>query len=127
MRRRADEPDGFRRLGLDTETVAAWEDGVRTDTKPGSYEWWYFDAHVDDGSTLVIIFYTKNPLTPDHPLEPYVTVHLEQPGTEALSFECHASAQQFAAENDCCDVLIAENRFRGDFTTTRSTSPTRIS
>jgi hypothetical protein len=112
--RRADEPEDFQRIGLDTDSIAGWEDGLRTDTAPGSYEWWYFDAHLDDGSTLVIVFYTKNPLTPDHPLEPYVTVHLEQPGTEALSFECHASAEQFAAEGDRCDVRIGESTFRGD-------------
>jgi hypothetical protein len=47
---------------------------------PGCYEWWYFDAHLEDGSSLVIVFYTKNPLAPEHPLEPFVTVQLDRPG-----------------------------------------------
>ena len=112
--RMADEREDFQRLGLDTESVAAWEDGLRTDAAPGSYEWWYFDAHLDDGSSLVVVFYTKNPLAPDRPLEPYVSVQLNRPGGEALAFECHASAEQFSASQDGCDVRIAANRFRGD-------------
>ncbi len=30
---------------------------------PGSYEWWYFDAHSDDGYQIVIIFYEGNPFS----------------------------------------------------------------
>src|SRR6202161_4573420 len=112
--RLADEPGDYRRLGLDAESVAAWEDGLRTDTGPGSYEWWYFDAHLDDGSSLVIVFYTKSPLSPDHPLEPYVTVHLDRPGAETQKFESHGRPDQFSASSDGCDVHIAGNTFRGD-------------
>lgn len=28
-----------------------WEDGLRTDPKKKSFEWWYFDANFSDGST----------------------------------------------------------------------------
>ncbi len=47
-----------------------------TDTAPGSYGWWHFDAHPDNGSSPMIVFYTKSPLTPDYPLEPFVSVNL---------------------------------------------------
>jgi hypothetical protein len=112
--RMADEPEDFQRLGLDPESVGAWEDGLRTDTGPGSYEWWYFDAHLDDGSSLVIMFNTKNPMTPHRPLEPTVSVQLNRPGAEPLTFERHASAEEFNASKDSCDVCIAGNRFLGD-------------
>ena len=36
-----------------------WEDGLLADTSPGCFEWWYFDAHFMDGSTAVIVFFTK--------------------------------------------------------------------
>ena len=32
-------------------------------TKPGSYEWWYFDAISTDGYSVVIIFYDGNPFS----------------------------------------------------------------
>jgi predicted secreted hydrolase len=48
----ADTAEAYRRLGLERDSVAAWEDGLRTDTKPGSYEWWYFDAHLEDGAKV---------------------------------------------------------------------------
>ncbi len=112
--RMADTPEAYQRLRLDPDSVAVWEDGLRTDTGPGSYEWWYFDAHLEDGSSLVIAFYTKDPLTPGRSLDPFVTVHLDRPGTETLSFESHRPAAQFSASTDGCDVRIDDNTFRGD-------------
>ena len=40
----------YERLGLARHDIKAWEDGARTDDRPGTYEWWYFDAHLDDGA-----------------------------------------------------------------------------
>jgi hypothetical protein len=48
----ADEAD-YRRLGITRGLVEPWEDGARTDNRRGTYEWWYFDAHLDDGAKLV--------------------------------------------------------------------------
>jgi hypothetical protein len=107
-------PEAYQRLGLRADVIDAWEDGQRTDPARGSYEWWYFDAHLEDGSVLVIVFYTKNPLTPDHPLKPFVTVHLDRPGAETVSFENHSPTAQFSASTDHCDVRIGNNVFRGD-------------
>ena len=44
----------YEKLGIDPPRVEPWEDGCRTDGSPGTYEWWYFDLNLDDGSTLVI-------------------------------------------------------------------------
>jgi hypothetical protein len=111
--RLADRPDDFQRLALRPDAVAAWEDGLRTDTAPGSYEWWYFDAHLEDGTSLVISFYTKNPMSPDHPLEPYVTMQLDRPGVPTLMRQSHAPREQFRASSESCDVLIANSWIRG--------------
>ncbi|MGA2836468.1 MAG: hydroxyneurosporene dehydrogenase [Acidimicrobiales bacterium] len=112
--RLADGPEDFRRFGLRSDVIEGWEDGLRTTGGPGSYEWWYFDAHLDDGSALVIAFYTKNPMSPDRPLEPYVTVNLDRPGAVPLVVEDHSPAAQFEASHDHCDVRIGEHTFRGD-------------
>jgi hypothetical protein len=110
----AEGPGDYLRFGLRVDGVEPWEDGLRTVAGPGSYEWWYFDAHLDDGSALVIAFYTKNPLSPEHPLEPYVTVNLDRPGAATVVVEDHSPASSFAAGTHHCDVRIGENTFRGD-------------
>ena len=33
-----------------------FEDGQRIDTERGRYEWWYFDSHLDNGATVVVVF-----------------------------------------------------------------------
>jgi hypothetical protein len=35
-------------------SIAQWEDGAGTDASAGTYEWWYFDAHLADGAKLVV-------------------------------------------------------------------------
>ncbi len=104
----------YQTLRLQRDRIEPWEDGLRTDTRPGSYEWWYFDAHLEDGSTLVIIFYTKNPLSPDRPLQPFVTVHLERPGADPVVFEDRYPADLFTASREACRVRIADDVFQGD-------------
>ena len=52
-----------------TAEVAPWED-ERASTKRGEFEWWYFDAHFEDGSTAVIVFATKPIINPRLPLTP---------------------------------------------------------
>jgi hypothetical protein len=38
------------------------DDGLHIDVgKRGMYEWWYFDAHLDTGHTIVIFFHAANP------------------------------------------------------------------
>ena len=47
--RLADRPADYDRLGIAPAEVAKFEDGQRIGTEKGRYEWWYFDAHLDDG------------------------------------------------------------------------------
>lgn len=103
----------LKRNGL-TETIEAWEDGLRADTGRGSFEWWYFDAHFDDGSTAVIAFATKPLLERNGPLKPNVSVTITRPdGTKAARFPIF-SADQFSASQERCDVRIGPNWARGN-------------
>ena len=36
----------YERLGLSPTSIEPREDGARTDDSAGTYEWWYFDAHL---------------------------------------------------------------------------------
>ncbi|HWX27149.1 MAG TPA: hypothetical protein VNZ53_06895 [Steroidobacteraceae bacterium] len=52
--RLAGQPADYQKLGIDPAAGAQFEDGQRIDTEKGRYEWWYFDAHLDDGATVVV-------------------------------------------------------------------------
>jgi hypothetical protein len=110
--RRADRPDDYTRLGIDASAIVAREDGMRTDGGRGSYEWWYFDAHLDDGSTLGVVFYTKSLMDASHPLAPYVSVELDRPDGTQRKWETPADPDGFRASSDGCDVSIGSNTFR---------------
>src|ERR1700675_3374933 len=75
----ADTPGDYRRLGLSPTTIAPWEDGKRTDDSAGTYEWWYFDAHLADGAKLVVSFMDKGDIAdPKGPLSPVLRLNLHR-------------------------------------------------
>ena len=67
--RLADRPADYQKLSIAPVEVAEFEDGRRIDTDRGRYEWWYFDCHLDNGATVVVVFYTKPNVSPNGRLE----------------------------------------------------------
>ena len=112
--RAAGLPAEYARLGLRPNEIQPWEDGLRTDPAVGSYEWWYFDGHLDDQSKLVIVFYTKNLASPSDPLTPAVSFSLDRPDGTKITKEVQLTPAQFSAAKSGCDVHIGPNRFSGD-------------
>lgn len=48
-------PADYQRYGIARGDIAAWEDGFRTRPGgPGTFEWWYFDAVLDDGAKRIL-------------------------------------------------------------------------
>jgi hypothetical protein len=112
--RLADLPADYEKLGIDPVAVAQFEDGQRIGTGKGRYEWWYFDAHLDDGATVVVIFYTKPNVSPNRPLAPRITINLALPDGRRFDKVYDTAADQFVASKERCDVRIGTNRFVGD-------------
>ncbi len=112
--RRADADADYARLGIDRRIVAAWEDGQREGTGPGHFEWWYFDSHLDDGATVVVVFNTKPTSNPGAPLSPLVTINVTLPDGRVIDKAYRAKPEEFSAAKDGCDVRIGANRFTGD-------------
>jgi hypothetical protein len=109
-----DRPADYKRLGIAPVEIAEFEDGQRISTESGRYEWWYFDAHLDDGAAVVVVFYTKPIASPDGPLAPTVTINITLPDGRAFDKLLGASPEMFHASKSTCDVRIGTNRFTGD-------------
>jgi hypothetical protein len=95
-------------LALDglTETILPREDGLRIQTDPGTFEWWYFDAHFEDGSTAVIVYATKSFINPHTQLMPNLSLTITRPdGRKTAEFDL-PPASEFSAAKEICDVRI---------------------
>ncbi|MGA2996648.1 hypothetical protein [Bradyrhizobium sp.] len=112
--RLADRSADYKRLGIAPVEVAEFEDGQRIGTESGRYEWWYFDAHFDDGATVAVVFYTKPNVSPNGPLAPRVTIDITLPDGRTFDKLLDTTPEMFSASKSTCDVRIGTNHFVGD-------------
>ena len=98
-------------IGL-TREIQKFEDSLRTEQKSGSYEWWYFDSKYADGSSLVIIFYTKPVTSFAKNYKPFVSLNYINPKGKELRTELWSNDYSFSKEE--CDVRIGECYIKGD-------------
>jgi hypothetical protein len=112
--RLANRPADYNRLGIAPVEIARFEDGQRTGTESGHYEWWYFDAHLGDGTTVVVVFYTKPSVSPNGPLAPLITIDITLPDGRSFQKLLDTRPELFSASKSTCDIRIGTNRFCGD-------------
>lgn len=111
-----DEVEALSREGLKPGVVEVWEDGYRTAAQQDAFEWWYFDAQFDDGSTAVVVFSTKPMTKPKDPLTPAIQIILKTPeGKHEFISETYA-AGDLSGSTEACDVRIGPSRATGDLT-----------
>ena len=104
--------EDFKALGL-TPQVQQWEDGVRTTGVKGEYEWWYFDGRLDDGSSLVIVFFTAPMTAMKAGYHPSLQFTLTKPdGTRIADASDWMGEYSFA--KDRCRAVMGPNVFEGD-------------
>jgi hypothetical protein len=104
----------YERLGLSPTSIAPWEDGARTDDSAGTYEWWYFDAHLADGAKLVVTFMNKEIAEPQKPLSPLLRLELDLRDGRHFEKLMHYPPGEWSAAKDHADVRLGQNRFTGD-------------
>lgn len=107
------EPSDYERLGLKKDIIAQWEDGLRTSGKFGEYEWWYFDAKLEGGYSLVIIYYSQPVTAATFGYSPCVSFSLTGNGYEIME-EVSAGIKNCHFSKDGCDIRIGNNYIRGD-------------
>ena len=81
-------------MGLSNE-VAVFEDGLRTGAQSGNYEWWYTDCKFPDGSSLVIIFFSKPVTSMANHFQPYVSFDFLSPLTNKFIPNLSATITRF--------------------------------
>ena len=92
------------------DVVKVYEDGMRTSRQPGEYEWWYFDAKLDDGSVVVAYFWTLKAVKDIF----YIGVNYNKPdGTEYKKIKFFKK-KDTSLSKDMCDVIYGKNIFQGD-------------
>ncbi|MCW2752140.1 MAG: hypothetical protein JWR83_3250 [Aeromicrobium sp.] len=115
--RMASTPADYQHFGIAQGDIAAWEDGFRTSPGGrGTFEWWYFDAVLEDGSTLVINFMVKDIRGGGgikQPASPVVTFELDRADGTHIERTTEAH-DDFAFATDRCDVRVGANTFAGD-------------
>ncbi len=110
----ASAPADYERLGLSPTSIALWEDGARTDDSAGTYEWWYFDAHLADGAKLVVTFMNKDIADPQKALSPLLRLNLDLADGRHFEKVVPYPPGEWSTARDHADVRLGENRFTGD-------------
>lgn len=112
-----DLPQLMQHEGL-TATPQPWEDGMRLDPVPGTYEWWYIQGTFEDGSHFEFTFFPKPWFEISSSLDPFVAVVITSPDGKTSSDFIHASSTQFTASRGQTNVTIGNNNWlRGDLKT----------
>lgn len=94
------------------EPLKPVDDGLHMDMgKRGMYEWWYFDAHFDNGYTLVVFFHASNPNPGLAGRTGMEIIMLRPDGVRVQKFISYKRSQ-FAAAQDKPDVTIGKNTLR---------------
>jgi hypothetical protein len=106
----------FKREGMEREP-RPWEDGSRVDNLPGRFEWWYFDAHFDNGYTVVVTIFSKPYTNIQLPCSPQVKLCITEPGGATLLDMEDFTEADFKASKDTCDVSVGRNTIKGDLKT----------
>jgi len=111
--RRADQDADYERFQVKRGVIEEREDGRREGFAPGSFEWWYFDFHLDDKAWIVVSFMTKPLDEPMGELQPMVAAKIRMPGEPfARGGECTFAQVSFVAQDALCDVRVGLNHCR---------------
>ena len=109
------QPEDYKKLGVNQGPVEIWEDGRRDDDRSGAMEWWYFDAVLDDGTKVVVHFHTKQPATAKSKTpRPQSGLVITLPDGTVYSDEPFCKPEEMRCAKEKCDVRFAENWVTGD-------------
>ena len=92
------------------DIVQLWEDGARTDDSKNQFEWWYFDAELDDGSLVVAYFYKVHFLKDQF----FIGFNYTSPQKEDFFRLKYFKSNEVSFQSDSCLVKMNKNLFAGN-------------
>ena len=92
------------------DIVQSWEDGARTDDSKNQFEWWYFDAELDDGSLVVAYFYKVHFLKDQY----FIGFNYTSPQKEDFFRLKYFKSNEVSFQSDSCLVMMNKNLFAGN-------------
>src|SRR5262245_61256265 len=101
--------------------IAEWEDSQRGELDD-AFEWWYFDASFDDGSTAGAVFLTKALVHPTGKVSPSVEIDITDVDGVTHNVTMTVDANDMELSRDRCNVRMGASAVEGDLSTYRVTA-----
>ena len=90
------------------------DDALHPSNSPGWWEWWYFDAHFDNGYSLGGTFHFGSPRPPVDPDVRFIEIALYDPEGNKRMVRKRYPKEQCSASEETCKVVIGPNVYEGD-------------
>ncbi len=95
-------------------TLEPRDDGMHPSNAPGWWEWWYFDAHFDNGYSLGGTFHFGSPRPPANPDVRFIEISLYDPEGNKRAVRKRYPKDKCQASEETCHVVIGPNVYEGD-------------
>jgi len=90
--------------------VSKWEDGLRTTGNKNEFEWWYFDAKLDNGALFVCYFYKVHFLIDQY----FIGMNYKSADTGEIFLMKYFDKEDVSFLEDSCNVRMGDNYFIGN-------------
>lgn len=111
-----DQPEDFKKLGINPDKVEVWEDSIRNSDAPGNNEVWYFDGNFDDGSKVIIGFRPKTAAgMRTTGFQPNLNLDITRPDGKTTQEFAFASDKDSSFSRQKCDVHFGPDYCTGNF------------
>ena len=90
---------------------------MRTDPNQATWEWWYFEAVLDDNSSAIVVFFTKPFMTASLPFTPFYSVTITTPNGTTLDSNVFVNTHQFNAARAFTNVTMGNSWVHGNLNT----------